>query len=189
MEKKPIWKQRQDKILNLIHYYNVKSIIEFGCGDGKFISSLYSKNIIDKFAAIDKNMHKIDKLKNRFPCIDFYAASFLEYNEKFSYYDCIIAIEVIEHLTDMELCILTDIIFGRLKTRIVIFTTPNIEYNINYPILYNGFRNSTHIFEFSPEQLEKFGDSVIIKYNDYKFKTDFCDIDHSSQIILFERSK
>lgn len=181
--------QRFEKVLDIISNYNIRSIIEFGCGDGKFIPYIKSIHNLMRIAVIDKDKNKIHKIKKANEDIECYCTSFLEYSKDFNGFDCIVAIEVIEHLSSDEIQSFIEIVFGKLKPQLVILTTPNIEYNVNYPVLYNGLRHNTHLFEFSPFELSNWGNKIVTLFNEYDFYTDFCDINKSSQIIVFTRSK
>lgn len=186
---KTIRVQRFEKVIDIISNYNIKSIIEFGCGDGKFIPYIKSIHNLIRIAVIDKDKNKIHKIKNTNDDIECYCNSFLEFNKDLNGFDCILAIEVIEHLSNDEIQVFIEIVFGKLKPKLVILTTPNIEYNINYPILFNGLRHNTHLFEFSPSELNDWGKKIVDLFEDYAFYTDFCDINKSSQIIVFTRSE
>ena len=189
MNDQSVRQQRYMKVLNLILDYKLTSILEFGCGDGKFLSLLKNTEVVRKIAGIDKNEKKIRRLQKKYPDIELYHSSFLEEHETFYHYDGIIGIEIIEHLYSEELETLIKIIFGKYQPKIIIFTTPNIEYNIHYPVLYDGLRHETHVFEFTPEELYAWGNKIISQYHIYTYMADFCDKSHASQIITFIRGE
>lgn len=179
--------QRFNKVLSILKEYNTKSVIEFGCGSGSFLPYIKKIDTIKKIGVIDKNEKKTKKIANSYPGVNVYNNSFLRYCSEFLGYDSVVAIEVIEHLTETELNRFIEIIFVEIRPRIVIFTTPNFEYNVNYPILFNGLRQKSHHFEFSPHELYEWGNRIVEKFNSYIYYTDFCDKDKSSQIIVFLR--
>ena len=187
MNERSVRFQRFKTIISVLANYDINSIIEFGCGNGYFIPMLISQNKYSKIAAIDKNEKKINKLKSKYKDVIFYNGSFLKENNEFRQYDCIIGIEIIEHLFEDEINVLSKIIFSKIKPKVIIFTTPNIEYNINLPILHGGFRNIDHKFEFNPKELNQYGKSICLKYQSYKYYTGFCDRLGATQIIVFER--
>lgn len=184
---KPIRIQRLEKVCDILLNFKIKSVCELGCGDGKLIPYLKLLNNINTITVIDKNPSKINRIQKMHPDVMSRCASFLEDNGSLYNYDCILAIEVIEHLNQNELDKLVEIVFKNSQPRLIIFTTPNIEYNINYPILYNGYRHKTHLFEFTPLELKQWGDKITTVYKDYSFYNEFCDTNNSSQIIVFYR--
>lgn len=184
---KSMREQRFQKVAEVVSEYNIKTILEIGCGDGKFLPYLNEIKTINRIMAIDKDKKKIDKVKRLYTRVESYCESFLDYHNEFKTVDCIVAIEVIEHLESAELTRFKEIIFSVLKPKLIVFTTPNFEYNVHYPVLYNGFRHSTHVFEFTPLQLSNWGNEIIKNFRNYEFHTDFCDNVGSSQIIVFYR--
>jgi len=60
----------------------------------------------------------------------------------------------VEHLSDVELSRLPNAIFGQIAPRLVIVTTPNVEFNVLFPNQ-TGFRHPDHKFEWTRDQ---FGD-------------------------------
>lgn len=186
-EKKSIRIQRFEKVMEILSNHDIRSMLEVGCGDGKFIPYTNRLSTINRIAVVDVNEKKINRIRRCFPDVESYCASFFENTYEFEGFECIVAIEVIEHFTYEEMIKFVDKIFSKIKPKLAVFTTPNIEYNSNFQDLYNGLRHKTHVFEFSPVQLFEFGKSVISKYNFYDYYTDFCDESGSSQLIVFIR--
>lgn len=182
---KTIREQRFEKVIEIISCNNIRNVAEFGCGNGKFIPYLKKLNNIKEIAVIDKDEKNIKRLKSKYTDVKSYCASFLSLYNQFIGFDCVVAIEVIEHLSNHELAQLKRVVFEIISPKLIIFTTPNIEYNVNYPILFDGFRHATHLFEFSPTELCNWGKDIVVQYKNYNFYTDFCDVNTSSQIIVF----
>ncbi len=187
MLNKSIREQRFIKVLQTIKSNNCNNILEIGCGNGSFIPYLKTLDCIKRIVAIDKDEKKIRKLILKYPDIVFLCNSFLNKNFIFDDFDCVVAIEVIEHLEKEELNTFCEIIFGKIEPKLVVFTTPNHDYNKNYPVLYDGFRHPTHIFEFTKNELISWGAFISNNYNSYKFETYDCDNNGSSQMIVFKR--
>jgi hypothetical protein len=62
-------------------------------------------------------------------------------------------IEIIEHVDKPDLGALNETVFGALNPQFVVVTTPNFEFNVNFPDLRNGgFRHHDHRFEFNREE-------------------------------------
>jgi 2-polyprenyl-3-methyl-5-hydroxy-6-metoxy-1,4-benzoquinol methylase len=74
-------------------------------------------------------------------------------------YECITAIEVIEHLHPEELKAFPKTVFGKYRPKLVIISTPNSEFNVLFPNLAHGtseqqFRHWDHKFEWSRHEFE-----------------------------------
>lgn len=67
--------------------------------------------------------------------------------------DAVVAIEMIEHMLPHDLDRLVHTVFGFIKPWIVIFTTPNADFNVLFKALEkNGLRRWDHLFEWTREQ-------------------------------------
>ena len=65
----------------------------------------------------------------------------------------ITVVEVIEHMDEGRIPLFEKVLFGCAKPKTVIVTTPNKEYNDNYPTLENGtLRHKDHRFEWTREE-------------------------------------
>lgn len=186
---KTIREQRFEKVKEVITKYGVSTVLEIGCGNGNFVPYVDKLKQVTRIAVLDKAEKKIEKIRKKYEFIESYCVSFLEYHNFFDGFECVVAIEVIEHLKEEELEQLKQVIFNMLKPRLVIFTTPNRDYNVNYPLLHNGLRHSTHQFEFTTVELEKWGREIVTAHTDYSYYTEYCDMCHSSQIIIFYKEK
>ena len=80
--------------------------------------------------------------------------------------DAIVGIEVIEHVFENELRDIPANIFSFVKPKIVIFTTPNREFNVMFPGL-TGFRHDDHKFEWTRKEFEDWSNKICEDYPDY----------------------
>lgn len=75
--------------------------------------------------------------------------------------DLAILMEVIEHIDPARLPAVTANVFGSMRPRHVVVTTPNSEYNVRYPALAaGGFRHPDHRFEWSRGEFANWAASV-----------------------------
>ena len=115
-----------------------------------------------------------------------------KYSNTFSYF----LNSRIEHLDPQVLENVPRNIFGYVKPKIAIFTTPNSEMNVLFDgLLENGFRHDDHRFEWTREQFEDWGNNICIRYNNYVVKyvgigpgpEDFSNLGCVSQMAIFIR--
>lgn len=186
----PLYKDRYDTVCKLLQEANVQTVLDVGCGNGRFIQYLLTYASFSHLSGIDNSLPRLRRAQKRVgydPKVCFSLRSFLDFDEIFSQYDAIVALEVIEHLSAVELYQFVNNIFLLASPPFVIITTPNRSYNINYPTLWNGFRHSSHKFEFDENELVGFGESVLFTANEYTFACGFCDAAHASQFIMFRK--
>uniref|UniRef100_A0A182LT71 Small RNA 2'-O-methyltransferase n=1 Tax=Anopheles culicifacies TaxID=139723 RepID=A0A182LT71_9DIPT len=78
---------------------------------------------------------------------------------------------VIEHLHQPVLDKVPENVFGFIKPKVAMFSTPNAEYNVLFDGLYeNGFRHLDHKFEWTRGQFEEWAESICQRYPDYCVK-------------------
>ena len=181
-----------EKIFTVLKNSSVKRIIDYGCGNGKLVQLLLEKNIFDCFACVENSKKRINKLIKTFSgntIVNIYEQSFFDYNSSFKEYDGAILSEVIEHLTEDQIESLLELILNRYKPHVLIITTPNRSYNEKLDTLCNGFRHSSHLFEFSSEEANAFVSELQIHYPQYNVFREYCDPEEASHIIIIEKRK
>ncbi|XP_059054179.1 uncharacterized protein LOC131848374 [Achroia grisella] len=82
--------------------------------------------------------------------------------------DAVVAIEMIEHMLPHDLERLVHTVFGFIKPRIAVFTTPNSDFNTLFKALEkNGLRRLDHFFEWSREQFHDWCSNIVSRYPQY----------------------
>uniref|UniRef100_A0A2A4JR26 Small RNA 2'-O-methyltransferase n=1 Tax=Heliothis virescens TaxID=7102 RepID=A0A2A4JR26_HELVI len=82
--------------------------------------------------------------------------------------DAVIAIEMIEHMLPHDLDRLVHTVFGFVKPWIVVFTTPNADFNVLFKALEkNGLRRWDHLFEWTREQFHDWCSNIVVRYPNY----------------------
>ena len=136
-------------------YYEAESyihgdILEPGCGEGRGIELLAHKS--KSYMALDKIQSVIDKLKPRFPNVEFRSTFFPPFTElKDNSFDVVISFQVIEHLKD-DLGFLKEIHRVLRPGGKAIITTPNIKMTLT--------RNPWHVREYTNQELKSLALSV-----------------------------
>ena len=87
-------------------------------------------------------------------------------DERFSGFDTACVIEVIEHMDLQRIPFFEKVLFGSAKPKTVILTTPNKEYNENYPTLEKGaLRHSDHRFEWTRAEFQAWCEHICKEFN------------------------
>ena len=81
-------------------------------------------------------------------------------DERFSGYDAATCVEVIERIDKNRLGAFEDVLFAHARPRVVVITTPNIEYNEKFEKLSGPLRHKDHRFEWTREEFHAWGSAV-----------------------------
>jgi 3' terminal RNA ribose 2'-O-methyltransferase Hen1 len=79
-------------------------------------------------------------------------------------FDAATVVEVIEHLDPPRLEAFERVLFAHAKPRVVIVTTPNVEYNVHFENLPSGaLRHRDHRFEWTRAEFQAWADAVAVR--------------------------
>ncbi|KAF5307301.1 hypothetical protein FQR65_LT07017 [Abscondita terminalis] len=180
----PVYKQRYGEIqltlLNNKWNGDIKKVVDFGCAELKlfmFIKHLFGirevlEVDVDEYVLREHAFRveplTIDYISRRTDplIVHILKGSIADPDERLLNTDAVIGIEIIEHLHPDVLEALPYNVFGFIKPKIAIFTTPNADFNVLFPN-FHGFRHYDHKFEWSREQFETWCFNVIKRFPNY----------------------
>lgn len=128
---------KADVINNYIKKYEIKTICDFGCGDGNQISLLTG---FDKYTGCDISPHIIEECRKRFNNDKRY--SFYEYGYEMPHADLCMSLDVLYHIINFanyEMYLAS--LFGKSDKYVLIFSSNHDRNNDNTPHIYH--RNFT----------------------------------------------
>ncbi|XP_032673990.1 uncharacterized protein LOC116845429 [Odontomachus brunneus] len=160
----------------------VRKIVDFGCANLNFLPYMKYLEGVEEilFVDVDRDILEQHKFKaaplltdhfgrqTRFK-IGIYEGSVTHNDKKLEKTDAVVCIELIEHLHTPELSDLPTNIFAYIKPKVVIITTPNVEFNVVFPNL-RGFRHPDHKFEWTRKQFEDWAKDIVRKYSYYSVR-------------------
>ncbi|KAG0329728.1 Small RNA 2'-O-methyltransferase [Podila humilis] len=185
----PLWMQRRQFIRQVIDENKATSVIDFGCGEAALTSILigetWQDHQITRIACVDVDPACIteaseicqpqdydldDGLRVHDLKIDFYQGSVDQVDERLMGYEALACAEVVEHLNPDVLSGFWKTVLGSYKPKLVIVTTPNAEFNVNFPQLNYGtpestFRHWDHKFEWTRKEFEDWCTTAAQKYD------------------------
>ena len=165
-------KQRISAVVEHLQSSLARSVIDFGCGEGKLIRELLKKPQFTKILGIDVSYSELLRAKGRLHWdrmpekkkkrIELLQGSLQYCDERTLDFDAAVIIEVIEHMDIDRLESFEQVIFFYSKPTTVIITTPNIEYNELYENMKIGtLRHRDHRFEWTREQFQTWANKIV----------------------------
>ena len=176
--------RRLETVIKTLKMREISSVIDLGCGEGNLLKLLIKEKQFTKIAGTDVSLTALERAKEKLRIeklsdaqrsrISLFQSSVTYRDSRFAGYDAIVAVEVIEHLDENRLGAFSEVIFGTAKSKTVIITTPNVEYNQNYAGLSTEhFRHGDHRFEWNRKQFHDWAEKTAEKYG---YKIEYEDI-------------
>lgn len=157
----------------------IKKVVDFGCSNMKFFQYLKRLGFIEHIAQVDIDEGLLSQHANGVApilcdylgyqdfqlIVEIFVGSISVQDVRLKNYDAVVCIELIEHLYKDVLEKVPETVFGFIKPRVAIFTTPNADFNILFKL--TGFRHDDHKFEWTREEFQKWSDNIIYQYPEY----------------------
>lgn len=160
--------QRLEAAHQAVRDCGARSVLDLGCGDGDLLTRLALEPCIRRIVGVDLCSASLDRLRKRLEELDqttvaqvqLIHGSFTEPQPAFGGFDCAVLIETIEHIDPDRLSVLENSLFGIMRPRTVIITTPNAEYNPLLGVPAGRFRHPDHRFEWGREKFHHWAGGV-----------------------------
>ncbi|XP_053690373.1 uncharacterized protein LOC128738914 [Sabethes cyaneus] len=210
----PVYEQRYLIVLRLLELefwkQNFKKIVEFGCAEMKFFTLLKTVPGVRQILQVDIDEELLTKwnhsvrplfmeyIQRRLTelSVEVWRGSISAFHECLKDTDVVIGIEIIEHLFPEVLEGVPHNVFGCIRPKVAMFSTPNSEYNVHFDgLLENGFRHEDHKFEWTRAQFREWCEHICQRYPDYTVKyfgigpppKNSADVGYVSQLAVFVR--
>ncbi|OAD61795.1 Small RNA 2'-O-methyltransferase [Eufriesea mexicana] len=158
----------------------LRKVVDFGCAELEFLVYLKNTTGVEEILCVDINRSLLEAHKDKaepLTCeylhtrttplvIEICEGSVTQNDRKLENTDAVICIELIEHLYPDVLIDFTYNIFGYIKPKLVIITTPNADFNVLFPN-FSGFRHYDHKFEWTRQQFQDWAENITSSYPDY----------------------
>ncbi len=150
---------RLEAVVSMLERTGARRIIDLGCGGGKLLEQLAPEQFVEILAGADISHAALQVASRRLKLelhplrknrISLFQAALTYRDERFSGYDAVCALEVIEHIEPSRLQAFERVIFEFAAPPYVIITTPNREYNVRFENMEpEALRHSDHRFEWT----------------------------------------
>jgi 3' terminal RNA ribose 2'-O-methyltransferase Hen1 len=169
---------RMDAVVDALRDNGAQRIGDLGCGEGTLIRRLLSEAWVDRVVGIDvswrslevaaRRLHLDDMAPRQRARVDLWQGALTYRDSRLREFDALALIEVIEHIDQPRLGALEDALFSHARPKLVIVTTPNVEYNELFETMpQDRLRHQDHRFEWTRSQFETWSAAVADR-NDYR---------------------
>lgn len=137
-----------------------RSAVDAGCGAGRLAEALVEAKVFEvlAFDPAPKAIRVAMKfLKGKASAFE---SSLLYYDPRLAGKEVMALQEVIEHLSPWQFGKAVDMIFKHYRPGLVLMSTPNREYNVNFPMEEGKFRHSDHKFEWNTNEATAFAQKI-----------------------------
>lgn len=159
--------QRIEAVFSAVMQAGARTVLDLGCGDGDLFLRLSSQPAISRLLGIDICSHALARLEQRLAKlsppsaeVEFRVGSMTEAHPALAGFDCAVLVETIEHIKPSDLSQLERAVFGQMRPRTVVITTPNAEFNVLLGVPAHRFRHPDHRFEWPRSKFRHWGDRV-----------------------------
>ncbi|MEY2398397.1 MAG: hypothetical protein QOJ00_1571 [Actinomycetota bacterium] len=194
--------QRLDAVTDAVNANGARRVVDLGCGEGKLIGRLLRDTKVEHVLGIDVSYRTLERAHRRLHLDTMaprqrerveLAQGALTYRDKrLRDFDVATVVEVIEHLDQPRLGAFERALFAYAQPRVVIITTPNIEYNALFDTMPAGIlRHRDHRFEWTREEFAGWAGAVADRHG---YAVDFSgigpsdsDLGSPTQMAVFHR--
>ncbi|XP_076454570.1 small RNA 2'-O-methyltransferase-like [Babylonia areolata] len=164
----PVYSQRYALVQDVLRKHCVESVVDFGCAECKIIYFLKNVESMRRIALVDADLTVLkggckfvqpSVFEHVIPRptplrVSLFHGSAGDLDSRVAGVQAASLVELIEHLEPDVLEKVTHNVFGCLRPRLVIVTTPNADFNVLFPG-FSGFRHWDHKFEWTREQFQQ----------------------------------
>ncbi|MDR0651895.1 MAG: 3' terminal RNA ribose 2'-O-methyltransferase Hen1 [Synergistaceae bacterium] len=173
--KKSLNTRRLEAVVAALLSKGASTVIDLGCGEGNLLRLLLREKSFARVAGADASAYALERAERRLKAgqlevkktpedrpsrLALFQGALTYRDERFSGYDAATCVEVIEHIDKNRLGAFEDVLFAHARPRIVVITTPNIEYNEKFEKMSGPLRHKDHRFEWTREEFHAWGSAV-----------------------------
>jgi len=195
--KEPLYCQRYQFVMDLLKQdrwkRHLRRLVDVGANDCSFLFRLRNSSgmrYLREVIALDLDEDELtygrertvslmsaslfrDQKRPFYPCDVYHmAGNVADKDQRLKDIDAVVAIEIIEHLKPSELERFPETVFGHMKPKLAVITTPNSEFNILFPHFVGPFRHWDHKFEFTRQEFQDWATSITELYPEYSVEFD-----------------
>lgn len=160
--------ERLDAALRSLRESGAESVLDLGCGSGALLARLAEEPQFTKIVGVDVSGAALIRAEQNLgarlsrPCerLSLLHGSFTDEDPRLLGFDAAVLLEAIEHIEPDRLSTLERAVFGFCRSRLVLVTTPNREYNALYGQPEERRRHPDHRFEWNRMKFQTWAGGV-----------------------------
>jgi 3' terminal RNA ribose 2'-O-methyltransferase Hen1 len=167
--------QRLGAVVAVLKHNGAKRVLDLGCGEGKLLQVLMKDKAFEEIVGMDVSHRALEIARERLRLdrlpstqqerIKLIHGSLIYRDKRLCGYDAATVVEVIEHLDPPRLAACERTLFEFARPRLVVLTTPNVEYNVKFAGLPAGrFRHRDHRFEWTRHEFQAWASSIARRF-------------------------
>lgn len=161
-------RQRLEAVQEAVSAIGASTVLDLGCGGGDLLVHLAQAPQVAHVVGVDVCEAALDRLRGRLDAlgdrrtarVDLLQRSLVDADSALEDFDCAVLVETVEHIEPSRLSGLERAIFGAMRPRAVILTTPNAEFNPLLGVPAGRFRHPDHRFEWTRERFRRWAAGV-----------------------------
>lgn len=189
---------RLSAVLTAVQETGAARLLDLGCGAGDLMLPLLDLAGVSRIVGLDLDAAALERCRARLAAhprgrlAEVRQASMTAAHPDLAGFDCACLVETIEHLPLKALPALEDAVFGTMRPRHVVMTTPNAEFNDLLGVPRTRFRRPDHHFEWTRAQFRRWTEGVAARRGYPVTLQDIAgahpDLGGASQMAVFERA-
>ena len=170
----PLAVRRREAVLTVLRESGVRTVGDFGCGEGALTAALLQNTTFSQVVAVDVSARALRVAARRLRLdwmpemrharLKLFQSSLTYRDERLAGLDAAVLMEVIEHVEPDRLAALERVVFGFAAPGMVVVTTPNREHNAEYGMLEGALRHRDHRFEWTRAEFRDWASRVADGY-------------------------
>ncbi|MDQ4097817.1 MAG: 3' terminal RNA ribose 2'-O-methyltransferase Hen1 [Actinomycetota bacterium] len=167
--------QRLAAVVGAIKASGARRVVDLGCGGGKLIQRILRETDVEKVLGVDVSYGALESASRRLHLhtmaprqrqrVDLIQGALTYRDRRLQGYDAAAVVEVVEHLDPPRLGAFERAVFAHAQPRVVILTTPNVEYNARFEGLPAGtLRHRDHRFEWTRAEFAGWVEAVASRH-------------------------
>jgi 3' terminal RNA ribose 2'-O-methyltransferase Hen1 len=166
---------RTGAVLAVLRGEGARSVLDLGCGEGRLLRALLDEPAFERVVGLDVAHRALERAAERLHLermperrrarLELLHGSLTYRDRRLEAFDAAAVIEVVEHLDPGRLRAFERVLFEHARPRVVVMTTPNVEYNVHFADLPAGrLRHRDHRFEWTRAEFQAWAGAVAARH-------------------------